>query len=81
VLYAATPRAGCFAETLAAFGPSLASLATERAVLNAAEPPRIAYVPATWWRNRLVGIFTLGAGHWLDLRALTTFQVLRDAFA
>ena len=81
VLYAATPRAGCFAETLAAFRPSLASLAAERAVLNATEPPRSAYVPATWWRNRLVGTFTLGAGRWLDLRALATFQVLRDAFA
>jgi hypothetical protein len=81
VLYAATPRAGCFAETLAAFRPSLASLAAERAVLNATEPPRSAYVPATWWRNRLVGTFTLGGGRWLDLRALATFHVLRDAFA
>ena len=81
VLYAATPRAGCFAETLAAFRPSLASMAAERAVLNAAEPPRSAHVPAAWWRNRLVGKFTLGSGRWLDLRALATFQVLRDAFA
>jgi len=81
VLYAATPRAGCFAETLAAFRPSLASLAAEHAVLNATEPPRSAYIPAAWWRNRLVGTFTLGAGSWLDLRALTTFQVLREAFA
>jgi hypothetical protein len=81
VLYAAAPRAGCFAETLAAFRPSLASLATERAVLNTPEPLRSAWVPAAWWGNRLVGAFTLGAGCWLDLRALTTFQVLRDAFA
>jgi len=81
VLYAAAPRAGCFAETLAAFRPSLASLAAERAVLNSTDPLRSPPVPAAWWRNRLVGTFTLGAGRWLDLRALTTFQVLRDAFA
>ncbi len=42
VLYAAAQRAGCFAETLAAFRPSLASLAAERAVLNADEPFRTA---------------------------------------
>jgi hypothetical protein len=81
VLYAAAQRAGCFAETLAAFRPSLASLAAERGVLNAAESPRTAQVPAAWWSNRLVGTFTLSGGPWLDLRALTTFQVLRDAFA
>jgi RES domain len=81
VLYAATPRAVCFAETLAAFRPSLASLAAERAVLNATEPPRSAHVPAAWGRNRVVGTFTLGSVGWLDLRALDTIQVLRDAFA
>ena len=81
VLYAAAQRAGCFAETLAAFRPSLTSLAAERMVVNATGPTRSAQVPAAWWRNRLVGTFTLDAANWLDLRALTTFQVLRDAFA
>ena len=69
VLYAAAQRAGCFAETLAAFRPSLASLAAERAVAYATEPTRSAIVPAAWWRNRLVGAFTLDAARWLDLRA------------
>jgi RES domain len=59
VLYAAAQRAGCFAETLAAFRPSLASFAAERGVLNVAESPRTAQVPAAWWSNRLVGTFTL----------------------
>jgi len=81
VLYAAAPRAGCFAETLAAFRPSLASLAAERAVAHATEPARSVVVPAAWWRNRLVGAFTLDSARWLDLRTLTTFQVLREGFA
>src|SRR5437016_3193479 len=81
VLYAAAQRAGCFAETLAAFRPSLASLAAERAVLNTIEPLRTATIPAEWWRNRLVATFRLAPGRWLDLRTLTTFQVLREEFA
>ena len=81
VLYAAAQRAACFAETLAPFRPSLASLAAERAVLNTSEPVRQAQVPAAWWRNRVVGAFTLVPGRWLDLRALPTFQVLRESFA
>jgi hypothetical protein len=81
VLYAAAQRAGCFAETLAAFRPSLASLAAERAVLNADEPFRTAQVPAAWWRNRLMATFRLASGRWLDLRTLTTFQVLRGEFS
>jgi RES domain-containing protein len=81
VLYAAAQRAGCFAETLAAFRPSLASLAAERAVLNTDEPLRTATIPAEWWRNRLVATFRLAPGRWLDLRTLTTFQVLREEFA
>lgn len=81
VLYAASQRAACFAETLAAFRPSLASLAAERAVLNTEELPRAPQVPAAWWRNRIIGRFSLSPGRWLDLRALDTFQVLREAFA
>jgi len=81
VLYAAAQRAGCFAETLAAFRPSLASLAAERAVLNTGEPLRTAHVPAAWWRNRLMATFRLVPGRWLDLRTLTTFQVLREEFS
>jgi hypothetical protein len=81
VLYAAAERAGCFAETLAAFRPSLASLAAERAVLNTDEPFRTAQVPAAWWRNRLMASFRLAPGRWLDLRTLITFQVLREEFA
>jgi hypothetical protein len=81
VLYAAADRAGCFAETLAAFRPSLASLAAERAVLNTDQPFRTAQVPAAWWRNRLMASFRLAPGRWLDLRTLITFQVLREEFA
>ena len=81
VLYAAAQRAGCFAETLASFRPSLSSLAIERAVRNADEPLRTAQVPAAWWRNRLMATFRLAPGNWLDLRTLTTFQVLREEFA
>lgn len=81
VLYAASQRAACFAETLAAFRPSLASLAAERTVINTQELPRPPEVPAAWWRNRLIGTFSLSPGRWLDLRVLDTFQVLREAFA
>ncbi len=81
VLYAASQRAACFAETLAAFRPSLASLAAERTVINTQELPRPPDVPAAWWRNRLIGTFSLSPGRWLDLRVLDTFQVLREAFA
>ena len=66
-----------FAETLAAFRPSLASLAADRAVLNTQELECAPQVPVAWWRNRLIGTFSLSPGRWLDLRALDTFQVLR----
>ena len=81
VLYAALDRPACFAETLAAFRPSLASLAAERAVTGTTELLRSAQVPLSWWRHRLVGSFRLGPGRWLDLRALPTFQALRGPFA
>jgi hypothetical protein len=81
VLYAASQRAACFAETLAAFRLSLASLAAERAVLNTEELQRVPQVPAAWWHNRMIGTFSLSPGRWLDLRTLDTFQLLREVFA
>ena len=75
VLYAARQRAACFAETFAAFRPSLELLA------ETGDPADIAgEVSAGFLRARGTARFYLQPGRWLDLRRIETLEVLRAAF-
>ena len=75
VLYAARQRTACFAETLAAFRPSLELLA------ETGDPADITGdVSAGFLRARGTATFHLRRGRWLDVRRLPTLEALRSAF-
>jgi RES domain len=75
VLYAARQRTACFAETLAAFRPSLELLA------ETSDPGDIAgVVSAGFLRARGTATFRLNRGRWLDVRRVATLEALRSAF-
>jgi hypothetical protein len=75
VLYAARQRTACFAETLAAFRPSLELLA------ETGDPADIAgELSAGFLRSRGIGTFRLLRGRWLDVRRVDTLAALRTAF-
>ena len=75
VLYAARQRTACFAETLAAFRPSLELLA------ETGDPADITGdVSAGFLRARGTATFHLRRGRWLGVRRLPTLEALRSAF-
>ena len=78
VLYAAQERRAAFIETLDAFRPAIADLATiEQALAPAGDSRAAAIIPQSYF-DRLIGIFRLSSGQeWLDLRSPETHQALR----
>lgn len=84
VVYAATQRAGAFAETIAHFRPDLQALAALAAISGGAgEPqPLAGVVPATWRRMRGVGRLLLDpALRFVDIAHPDTLAELRARFA
>jgi hypothetical protein len=74
-LYTARQRTACFAETLAAFRPSLDLLA------ETGDPADISgEVPASFLLARGTATFHLRSGRWLDLRRVETLEALRASF-
>lgn len=84
VVYAATQRAGAFAETIAHFRPDLEALAALAAISGGAgeSQPMAGVVPASWRRVRGVGRLLLDpALRFVDIAHPDTLADLRPRFA
>jgi len=82
VLYAAVQRRGAFVETLAAFRPSVESLARLQDLAGRERPILMSTIPADWYQRRAVARLRLLPGQvWLDLRVPETRETLRAELA